>query len=189
MPNVDFKRSAGARWFRGGTADVLITDAGERQALVAVRQLGRTGLATGMVGSDPSAPAFASRFCGTRALVPSFVTDPKGYVDAVLEVCERDRARALLPMHDGSIDALHSRREEVERLVGLALAGSDAMHAATDKTRTFAAAHEFLRDSGSARATTAWMAGTCALPSGQPVGGTRRIGTPTASPAEGGKAP
>jgi hypothetical protein len=103
---------------------------------------GRGGVATGLVGSEPGAPAFGSRFCRTRALVPDFVTDPKGYVEGVLEVCEAHRPRAVLPMHDGSIDALQARPEEVERLGGLALAAPDALDAATDKARTFAAARE-----------------------------------------------
>src|SRR5271163_2975547 len=125
-----------------GHLDVLVADAGSRPGLVAVRDLGRAGLAVGGLDIDPNAPAFASRWCRVGAPVPDFHADRDAYVDAVIDLCATRHARALIPAHDGSIEALRSRREEVERVVGLALAPEAALEVAVDKVRTLAAAEQ-----------------------------------------------
>ena len=51
-------------------------------------------------------------------------------------------ARVILPSHDGSIDALRARRDELEQRACVALAREDALAIAIDKRRTFAAASE-----------------------------------------------
>ena len=48
---------------RPAAVDVFVADAGTRPGLVAVRDLGRAGLAVGALDIDPGAPAFASRWC------------------------------------------------------------------------------------------------------------------------------
>ena len=120
--------------------DVFVADAGSRPGLVAVRDLGRAGLAVGGLDIDPGAPAFASRWCRVGAVVPDFHADPDAYLDAVIELCASRQARALIPAHDGSVQALRARRDEVERVVGLALAPEPALAVAVDKIRTLAAA-------------------------------------------------
>ena len=47
---------------RGAPVDALVVDAAQRQALVALRELGRQGLRVGAVDSDPRAPGLASRW-------------------------------------------------------------------------------------------------------------------------------
>jgi predicted ATP-grasp superfamily ATP-dependent carboligase len=121
-------------------ADVVVTDAGQRQALVALRALGREGRTTCAVDSSADAPGFASRWTGSRALVPDFARDRDGYVDALLAVCAEHSPRALIPCHDGSIEAIRRRRSDVERVVGLALAGEDALASAVDKVVTLTVA-------------------------------------------------
>lgn len=120
--------------------DVLVLDAAQRAALVAVRELGRDGLAVGAIDSDPHAPAFASRWCAVAAVAPDISHGQDAYVDGLLEVCERRKPKALLLAHDGSIEALRRRRDDVERVVGLALAPEPGLAAAVDKTLTLAAA-------------------------------------------------
>ena len=122
--------------------DALIADAGERQALVTARQLGGAGVAIGVIGSDADAPAFASRWCRARIVVPRFETQPDAYVNAVLDASARFGAGVLIPVHDGSIEALTLRRTRVEEVVTLALGSNAAVAAATDKSRTLAAAEE-----------------------------------------------
>ncbi len=130
------------RWVtpRSGPVDVLVADAGVRPGLVAVRDLGRAGLAVGALDISPSAPAFASRWCRVGAVVPDFHADRDAYVDAVIELCTTRGARALILAHDGSVEALRSRREEIERVVGLALAPESALAIAVDKVQTLDAA-------------------------------------------------
>jgi cation diffusion facilitator CzcD-associated flavoprotein CzcO/predicted ATP-grasp superfamily ATP-dependent carboligase len=124
----------------GRSVDALVADAAERQALVAVRELGRSGLAVGAVGSDADAPAFGSRYCVAAAITPAFESDREAYLNALLEACAELRPRIIMPVHDGSIEALRTRRSELERFSALALAPEDALAAATDKERTYAAA-------------------------------------------------
>jgi predicted ATP-grasp superfamily ATP-dependent carboligase/thioredoxin reductase len=124
----------------GGKSHVLVIDAAQRQALVATRELGRAGLGVCAVECHRNVPAFASRWCTTSTVLPDFTHDPDAFVDELLEVCARRRPGALIPSHDGSIEALRHRRADVERAVGLALASEEALAVAVDKARTLAVA-------------------------------------------------
>jgi predicted ATP-grasp superfamily ATP-dependent carboligase len=121
-------------------ADAVICDASLRQALVCARSLGRAGLKVALLESSSSAPAFHSRWCSTSGVVASFATDPDSFVADVVEQATAAGARVVVPLHDGSIDALCGRRAEVERDVALALAGRDALELAASKDRTLALA-------------------------------------------------
>ena len=122
------------------STDVVIADARQRQALVAIRALGRSGLACWAVDSECDSPAFSSKWLCSSQVVPDFTRDPQGYVGAVVELCRRRAPRSLIPCHDGSIEALRPRRSEVERVVGLALSAEPALDVAVDKTKTLALA-------------------------------------------------
>jgi FAD-dependent urate hydroxylase len=123
---------------RGAPIDALIADAAQRQALVALRQLGKTGLSVGALDSDVHAPGLASRWGTVAAVVPDFAQDRDAYVDALLVVCAEHRPKSLILAHDGSIEALRRRRADVERAVAVALAPEQALAVAVEKTRTLA---------------------------------------------------
>jgi predicted ATP-grasp superfamily ATP-dependent carboligase len=120
----------------------LVLDGCLRQALVCTRSLGRAGLAVGLLENQPSAPAFRSRWCVVKGVVPDCATDPGGFVEAVIERARRHDARALFASHDGSIHVLRAHRSEVERQVALTLAAEPALEIAVDKARTLALATE-----------------------------------------------
>jgi cation diffusion facilitator CzcD-associated flavoprotein CzcO/predicted ATP-grasp superfamily ATP-dependent carboligase len=120
----------------GAPIDALVADASQRQALVAVRELGRSGLTVGALDSDRDAPGLASRWCSSATAVPDFVESQDAYVDALLGICAEHGPSSLILGHDGSIEALRRRRSEVERVVGLALAPEQALTVAVDKTLT-----------------------------------------------------
>ena len=94
--------------------DVLVLDAHNRQAVSCVRVYGRRGLGVGLVGCEQDAaapvPAFASQWCCVRAVVPDFSTHADAFVDALLALIDRYHPRMVLPGHDGSIEAVRSRR-------------------------------------------------------------------------------
>lgn len=125
-----------------GEVEALILDAAQRQALVAVRELGGAGVRVCAVECHAGAPAWVSRRCTASALVPDFTYHPDAYVESLLELCEKRRPRVLIPSHDGSIEALRARRAELERHTGLALAGEEALAVAVDKRRTLRAARD-----------------------------------------------
>jgi predicted ATP-grasp superfamily ATP-dependent carboligase len=122
--------------------DAVVCDAAERQALVCARSLGHAGLAVGLLEGRSDVPAFHSRWCSSRGIVPDRGTRAKEFVDAVLESATRQQARVLFPLHDGSIDAIRARRDEVERHVALPLASETALDVAVTKARTLAVASE-----------------------------------------------
>ena len=122
--------------------DVLVADAAQRQGLVCARSLGRAGLAVGLVENRADAPAFHSRWCVAKAVVPDCATDADAFVDAVVSNAMRHGARVLLPLHDGSIHALRRRRTQVEQHVALALAAEGALDVAATKVKTLALASQ-----------------------------------------------
>ena len=131
----------GAGIRREGVAlKAIVTDASQRQALVAIRDLGRAGIVTGAVDPVERVPAFASRWCAWSATVPDFARDPDAFIDALLDLCKHHKPRVLIPCHDGAIEALRRRRDEVERTVAVALAPEPALGVAIDKTDTLEAA-------------------------------------------------
>src|SRR5205823_3837938 len=136
LPHSTTRREVKAR--RRGEIDVLVLDAHYRQALAAVRALGRAGLAVGAVAceSDASwAPALRSRWCRLAAIVPDFDREIDRYVDAVLRLIDEHSPRLVLPSHDGAIQALRTRRSDVERRTFLPLASDAALDIASSKTR------------------------------------------------------
>jgi cation diffusion facilitator CzcD-associated flavoprotein CzcO/predicted ATP-grasp superfamily ATP-dependent carboligase len=132
----------GRRELEAGGIEALFLDAAQRQALVGVRELGRAHLRVGAAECHPGAPAFASRWCAFGEVLPDVAERRDAFVDALLEVCARHGPQALIPSHDGTIEALRERRGEVERVVGLALAREESLAIAVDKARTLALATE-----------------------------------------------
>jgi predicted ATP-grasp superfamily ATP-dependent carboligase len=125
---------------RARPLEAVILDAAQRQALVAIRQLGKSGVGVVAVDGDASAPGLASRWCASAVVVPHFSSDPGAYVKRVLEACAEHGARSLVPCLDGSVEALREHRDDAERVVGLGLAREEALAVAVDKTRTLALA-------------------------------------------------
>ncbi len=152
---VDGSRRADAtpaRWERGRAAshtreqalDVVVLDISLRQGLVALQHLGRAGHLVGAVecASTRPVPAFASRLCTARAVVPDREKEPDHMVDALLALVRQRAVRAVIPVHDGTIDAIKARRGELERECAVALAAPAALDAAVDKEQTLGVATE-----------------------------------------------
>ncbi len=125
--------------------DVLLLDAHYRQTLAALRVYGRAGLRVGVVACETDgswAPSARSRWCSFQALAPNFSDDPEGYVESVLRLVKDSSARLVVPAHDGSIEALRARRDELEYHTALALGSEEALNVAVSKSRTLAVAAE-----------------------------------------------
>jgi predicted ATP-grasp superfamily ATP-dependent carboligase len=125
--------------------DVVLLDAECRQTLACLRTYARAGLTTTAVASTSMArwaPALQSRWCSSAATVPSFENGAGPYVDSLIELLDEHPARMLLPAHDGSIEAIRSRRQELEARVAIPLASEAALDVAVSKERTLALAAE-----------------------------------------------
>jgi predicted ATP-grasp superfamily ATP-dependent carboligase len=116
--------------------DALVLDAQMRQALVAVRSLGRAGLRPGAVASSSRTPALRSRWCAAGLARDAFPVDGGASAGAILELLDERPARVLMPLHDGTIEAVRARRAEIEARCAIALAPEAGLAIAVDKTRT-----------------------------------------------------
>jgi predicted ATP-grasp superfamily ATP-dependent carboligase len=123
--------------------DVLLLDAQYRQALTCLRVYGRAGMRLGAAACRSDlvrATAFHSRWCSLSSVLPDLAGDAEDYVDSVLELIKHTSPGMVLPAHDGSIELLAARRDEVERHCALPLASDEAMAIAMSKPRTLALA-------------------------------------------------
>jgi len=129
--------------------DALVVDANLRQALLAVRALGRTGLTVGVAESQDECkqalgvPAFTSKWSAWHRVLPGIANDPGGYACALFDLVREHPARVLIPSSDASIAALRPWRTDFEKLgVSVALASEPALDVANDKQRTMELAAE-----------------------------------------------
>ena len=115
--------------------DVLVLDARLRQSLVAVRSLGRRGLAVAALEAFDNAPAFASRWC-RRAFVCPAPDASDAYLAYLEQLLGRLGACVFIASADGTIALLRRHRERVEQRGHIALAKEAAMSIAVSKERT-----------------------------------------------------
>ncbi|HEY6792712.1 MAG TPA: NAD(P)-binding domain-containing protein, partial [Trebonia sp.] len=131
------------------TFDVLVLDAGYKQTLASARSLGRAGLRVALGESVAEyrppvpLPAFASRYCAHRLVLPNYADDARGFADAVLDFVGKHRVQVVLPTGDAASAALVPFRGELAKLgCTLALAPDAALEIANDKARTLEIALE-----------------------------------------------
>lgn len=119
--------------------DALILNGNLRQALVAVRSLGRRGLRVALAGSSRDYPAFASRYCAEGFEFPA-EESANAYSDRLKEWLEEHGARVVIPSHDGSTALLRRHRAALESHTRLAIGSERSLEIAVSKERTLAAA-------------------------------------------------
>jgi predicted ATP-grasp superfamily ATP-dependent carboligase len=125
--------------------DVLLLDAEVRQTLACMRTYADAGLLVGALACESEAwwaPSLQSTRCELAAVAPDYGRDPSGYVDVLLDVAIGAAPRLIIPAHDGSIEAVRARREEIENIAPLALGSEEALDIAVSKARTLALATE-----------------------------------------------
>jgi len=125
--------------------DALVLDGSYKQSLASVRCLGRAGLRVAVgesLASDP-VPAYYSRYCARRLLLPSYVSQPDAFAAAVVDFVREFPTRVVMPAGDETIAAVAPVREELAGLgCTLALAPDDALRVANSKELTLKVAGE-----------------------------------------------
>lgn len=94
---------------------VLVTDGDERAALAVTRALGREGIEVIVGAETQPSLASTSRYCRESFSYPSPYQDPRGFVNALLDVVRKQRVDALFPVSD---IAMHVIGPEKTRFAG-----------------------------------------------------------------------
>jgi predicted ATP-grasp superfamily ATP-dependent carboligase len=125
--------------------DALVLDGSYKQTLASTRCLGRAGLrvAVGESLADDPVPAYYSRYCARRVLLPSYVSQAEAFAAAVVDFVREFPTRVVLPAGDETIAAVATVRDQLAGLgCTLALAPDSALQVANDKDRTLKVADE-----------------------------------------------
>jgi len=125
--------------------DALVLDGSYKQSLASVRSFGRAGLrvAVGESVLDEPVPAYYSRYCAYKVILPSYVTEPEAFAAAVVNFVREFPTRVVLPAGDATMAAVAPVREQLAELgCRLALASDTALQIANDKDRTLKVAGE-----------------------------------------------
>ena len=121
---------------------ILVAGAESRPGLIVIRALGREGIPVVAVGAGRRPLGFASRYAVECRRAPAAVADPDGFVDGVLRAARDTGAALVVPASESALVALEARREEVDEVVPLAAAPSDAVRMSLDKRRMLPFAEE-----------------------------------------------
>jgi predicted ATP-grasp superfamily ATP-dependent carboligase len=115
---------------------VLVTDGGNRNALAAVRALGRRGFEVWAGHRSRRAQSFYSRYCTRSFQYPAPSGDYDRFIEFMLAFLRRRPCDVLLPASDYSTLFASTHREELAPLIRLAVPDAGALSIAMDKTRT-----------------------------------------------------
>jgi FAD-dependent urate hydroxylase len=121
---------------------VLVTDAGERSALAAIRSLNTAGYRVGAAAHLRPAPGQWSRSCQARHRVPDPRAGGDAYVAGLEEIVRDGAYDALLPGSDFSLLAISEHRARVEAHVEIGLPSHEAVRRALSKAEMTRAAAE-----------------------------------------------
>ena len=122
-------------------APVLVTDGEQRSALAVVRSLGRAGHPVYVCSSRSRSLAGSSRYARGQAVTPDPLTDPAGYVEALLGLVRRWGIRVLVPVAEPALLAVLDARA---RFAGVEVPFPDAatFRAVCDKAAVLEMASE-----------------------------------------------
>ena len=113
---------------------VLVTDAGYKHALAAIRSLGKKGIYV-IAGAHRRGQAFYSKYCRERVIYPD-PADPDKFAEFMIDYVRENRIDVLLPIGYLSCMALSKYLDELRKCVKIPLGDYGAMEIAGDKTKT-----------------------------------------------------
>jgi predicted ATP-grasp superfamily ATP-dependent carboligase len=123
--------------------NVLVLDGENKNALAAVRSLGRRGVFVTTGSRRRLARSFVSRYSGRSIVYPTPAQDDgKAFVDNIAEVVQRHAIDVVLPIADASTRALAKHRDLLPDECAIPVADWPAFEIAAFKPRTFEFASE-----------------------------------------------
>jgi len=117
-------------------ARVLVTDAGGRNVVAAVRSLGRKGIE--VIGAEDSrvAISFFSRYCRKALVYPSPKTEPEKWLDWLLGELARSSYDMLMPMGDETVYIASKNRDLIRKHTRVPVPDLETLLKAKDKSQT-----------------------------------------------------
>jgi len=121
---------------------VLVTDAGARNVVAAVRSLGRAGLE--VVTSEQSRIALAafSKYSSRHLVYPSPKLEPERWLDWLLQELSRGDYDVVMPMDDDTVTICSQNREQISEYSRVPVPDFATLKKAADKSQTLRIASE-----------------------------------------------
>lgn len=124
------------------SGSVLITEASERAALAAIRDLGRAGLSVTAADSVPIATGFWSRWCGDHFTYPSPASHPEAWLECIVSKLKQHHYDMLVCIDDVAVLLCAQHRELIEAHTCFPFPDYNTLWLARDKGETFRIAQE-----------------------------------------------
>jgi predicted ATP-grasp superfamily ATP-dependent carboligase len=121
---------------------VLITDAGSRNVIAAIRSLGRQGIDVIAAEESRIAMGFFSKFCCERLIYPSPKKEPEKWLDWLLKEISRRRYEMIMPIDDDTVSITAKNKAKIQEYTKVPLPDYDTLMKAKDKACTIRIATE-----------------------------------------------
>src|SRR5881628_436816 len=114
---------------------VLVTDAGFKNSLSAIRNLGRHGLEVVAAAPGKLSQGFFSRFTSARVIYPA-PQDHERFLDWLVDTIRVRRIDVVLPIGDATTTVVSRFRAQIEQYARVPVADWEAMRIASSKEHT-----------------------------------------------------
>lgn len=125
---------------RGNDKSVVVPAVSAPSAVWILRRLARHGINTIAVSEDSTTPAFWSRYCDERVLIPSPYQDLSGYREGLISLAQREDVRAITPVREADVFTLAKYRSEFNEHVAPLWPSINLLESVHDRQRLYAAA-------------------------------------------------
>lgn len=114
---------------------VLITDGNNRNALAAVRSLGKRGTFVAVGAASRYAQSYFSRYCRKRVRYPP-ITAEEGFVQSIIQAIQRYQIDVVLPIGYATNVAISKHQDKLLNFTALPVAPWESMQVASSKDKT-----------------------------------------------------
>ena len=114
---------------------VLVTDAGFKNSLSAIRNLGQHGVEVVAAARSRLSQGFFSRFCTARTIYPA-PQDEQAFLEWLLSTIRAQRIDVVLPIGDATTAAVSRLKARIEPYARVPVADWEAMRIASSKRET-----------------------------------------------------
>lgn len=121
---------------------VLVLDAERRQALVAIRSLGRHGIDVTAASNLRRSAGAASKYADRHVRYPDPQADPAGFLDRIEREVAARAHDVVFPLADPTVLPIVEGRDRLAPHVTVPFADTETVYVGTDKKRTIEAARE-----------------------------------------------